>query len=53
MSSEEINTEVICVPLPGGGLDQKLKEILNAEILPLVNEFDQKLNNGNGNTFNL
>lgn len=30
----------------GKGYDIQLKEILGAEILPLVEEFDQKLNNG-------
>ncbi|KAG8010169.1 hypothetical protein GBF38_014370 [Nibea albiflora] len=30
----------------GNGYDKQLKEILNAEILPIVEEFDEKLNNG-------
>lgn len=33
-------------PSPGEGFDMKLKEILEAEILPIVEEFDQKLNKG-------
>lgn len=37
---------VICVPLPGEGYDVQLKEILDAQILPLVEEFDNQLNNG-------
>ncbi|TKS81896.1 hypothetical protein D9C73_016003 [Collichthys lucidus] len=30
----------------GKGYDRQLKEILNAEILPMVEEFDGKLNDG-------
>ncbi|KAL0985019.1 hypothetical protein UPYG_G00151890 [Umbra pygmaea] len=29
----------------GKGYDQKLKELLNAEIMPIVEDFDQKMNN--------
>ena len=35
-----------CVPLPGKGYDKQLKELLDAEILPIVEEFDKKLNKG-------
>lgn len=37
-------TCVFCVQ--DKGYDKQLKEILNAEILPLADEFDQKLNDG-------
>lgn len=30
----------------GKGYDQKLKDILNAEIMPMAEEFDKKMNNG-------
>lgn len=36
----------MCVPLPGKGYDKQLKEVLDAEILSIVEEFDKKLNNG-------
>lgn len=35
-----------CVPFQGEGYEKQLKEILNAEILPIVEEFDKKQNNG-------
>ncbi|KAM9723719.1 sperm acrosome membrane-associated protein 6 [Menidia menidia] len=38
------NDSVIKAGKVGKGYDQKLKEILDAEILPLAKEFDQKLN---------
>ncbi|KAM6909830.1 sperm acrosome membrane-associated protein 6 [Xenentodon cancila] len=38
------NDSVIEAGRVGGGFDQKLKKILDAEILPMVKEFDQKLN---------
>ncbi|XP_072250631.1 sperm acrosome membrane-associated protein 6 [Leuresthes tenuis] len=38
------NERVIEAGRVGKGFDQKLKEILDAEILPMVKEFDQKLN---------
>lgn len=41
-----VYTFVICVHFQGKGYDKQLKEILNAEILPMVEEFDGKLNNG-------
>lgn len=33
--------------LAGKGYDKQLKEILDAEILPVVDEFNNQLNNGN------
>ncbi|KAM9310029.1 sperm acrosome membrane-associated protein 6 [Pholidichthys leucotaenia] len=39
------NESVIEAGRVGGGYDIKLKEILEAEIFPLVEEFDQKLHN--------
>lgn len=41
-----VYTCVICVPLPGEGYDKRLKELLDAEILPMAKEFDKKLNDG-------
>ncbi|XP_061573906.1 sperm acrosome associated 6 [Cololabis saira] len=38
------NERVIEAGRVGGGFDQTLKEILDAEILPMVKEFDQKQN---------
>lgn len=43
---ELVYTCVICVLLLGEGYEKKLKEILDAEILPMVEEFDNKMNNG-------
>lgn len=40
-------SSVLTSPFPGEGYDKNLKEILDAEILPLAEEFDQKLNSGN------
>ena len=34
------------MPVPGKGYDKQLKELLDGEILPMVEEFDKKLNNG-------
>lgn len=41
-----VYTGVICVLFQGEGYEKQLKEILNSEILPIVEEFDKKLNNG-------
>lgn len=35
-----------CACFQGEGYDEKLKEILEAEILPIVQEFDGKVNDG-------
>lgn len=42
-----VYTCVICVPLSDEGYDKQLKEYLYAEIQPIIEEFDNKLNNGN------
>lgn len=38
---------VKCAPVPGKGYDKQLKELLEAEILPMAEEFDKKENDGN------
>ena len=37
---------MVCPFFQGEGYEKQLKEILNAEILPIVEDFDQKLNKG-------